>query len=273
MLTEAAAIGLLVKLGYLDRVNAAAKAVREAIATFQRYYALPENGELNRLVIDKMETRVAIGCGVPDIQHATASGGICKWPTPDVRYFIKNLPQGIGEAEARGCYARAWSSWNAVSGLRAVEVESESQAHVVMDVGRGKRMGFDGPSGVLAWSELPCGTSQVLQRYDLDEQWGVSATSGRIALENVACHEIGHALGISHIAPSLGRALMNPTYSPNVPKPLDLDIAEARKRYGNPATPQPGPQPGPTPTPGKRITIVIDNVMGPITVTPPLGAT
>lgn len=250
MLTEARVLDILVRLGWLAAKAAAPKAINAAVKRFQEFYGLESDGEIGPVTTRAIVDRVNCGCGNRDVENARA--GVCQWETANISYYVAATPSGLSEEEARDAYRRAWNSWEEVCGLVVTETANRNQAHVVMDVGRGRRAGFDGRSGTLAWSELPCGTKQVLQRYDLDEVYGTSSAGGRIILENVACHEIGHAIGISHISPSAGRALMNPTYSPNVPAPLGPDIAEAVSRYGKKSA-----TPTLPPTTGKQVVITI----------------
>lgn len=247
MLTEAFIAETLFRLGW----KGADEALSSALAKFQGFYGLDQSGEVDKLTERAIAERVFYGCGNADNEQ---SGKVCKWNSKEISYHVARTPSGLNEVEAKACYRRAWESWEKVCGIRVTEVPNPERANVLMDVGRGRRADFDGPSGVLAWSQMPCGgQTQLLQRYDLDETFGVTPARGVILLENVACHEIGHALGISHIAPSLGQALMNPTYSARIAKPLALDIEEATKRYGKGAS-LPPTDPAP-----KQVTIVIQD--------------
>lgn len=259
MIDQAKAVDVLTRLGWLAVKAITPEAIHTAFELFQRFNGIEATGSLDGATERTLVNRIFNGCGVPDIARSSA-GRLCQWPKVEVAYFIHAVPSGIDANEAKECYRRAWVSWNAVCGLKAYEVDSVDKANVVMSTGRGRRSNFDGPSGTLAWSELPCENArQLQQRYDLDESWATSAPAGgRILLENVACHEIGHAIGLDHIAPSRGKALMNPVYSSSVPRPLNLDIEESRRRYGSPtATPAPSPTPSPVPTPGAKQKVVI----------------
>lgn len=246
MLTTAIIAETLIRLGWMGDADP----IADAIKRFQAFYGIADSGDVDPITERALVNRVLYGCGNSDAQQ---TGNICKWGTVNVSYFVARTPSGLTPDEARDAYRRAWTSWEEVCGLKVTEVKDASRANVVMDVGRGRRSDFDGPSGVLAWSQMPCGGGQqLLQRYDLDESFGLTAAGGRIVLENVACHEIGHAIGISHIAPSMGQALMNPTYSSRIPKPLELDIAEATRRYGKSTGTPPTPPPN-----EKQVTITI----------------
>ena len=260
MLSDTQVRDILVNLGWLsDKDKTDSLCVTDAVRKFQEFMGLEVDGNVGQITNRTLLQRMMFGCGNQDVQRAGT--GLCKWNTVKVAWYIANRPPSLPSDQVDAIYAEAWESWNRVCGLEAYRVDSASKAHVVMDTGRGRRVGFDGPGGVLAWSQLPCGTSQVLQRYDTDEPFGADAGRGRIALLNVAAHEIGHALGLDHIASSRGVALMNPIYAANVPAPKTLDIAEVIARYGD-AKPT---EPEPPPTGGGQVRIVIDGLPNGVT--------
>lgn len=171
----------------------------------------------------------AVICAVPPDALALAEAGVCKWPGGDVTWAVESHPSRLSFEDARDAYALAWGWWARVCGLRPRYTTNPRTANVLMGAGR-----IDGPSGTLAWSELPCGgAAQLRQRYDDAERWVVSETpaAGEIDLARVACHEVGHAVGIGHIGPG---NLLAPTYSSRVRKPQAGDIEEAVRRYGPP---------------------------------------
>ncbi len=92
-------------------------------------------------------------------------------------------------------------------------------------------------------------------RFDLDETWIDNPQARGILLLNVACHEFGHAIGLSHN--SVKNNLLNPYYSAAISKPQSEDIRQVVSLYGGPvATPAPGPTPG-TPSSGAPLAIKI----------------
>ena len=169
------------------------------------------------------------------------------WPTKKIPWTVtaNNVP-GLNPNEVRAAFAAAWSDWAGSLDIEPVFVAEESQALVR------SRFGIitdtfgrpDGPGNVLAWSELSNGTSTPKhQLYDTAERWAASGVDRtRVLLRNVACHEIGHVLGLDHEEPNSG-ALMQPTYSSILSSPTSLDIEAAialgYKRRNTP--PPPGP--------------------------------
>jgi hypothetical protein len=176
-------------------------------------------------------------CGVPD----GLGGDNCLWPFADVKIFASGLLGGVDLAEAT---EQAIQGWNRVCGIRLALVANAGEAHIVVTQGR-----IDGPMGTLAWSELPCGFTpnqwrKLKQQYDTGEMWTIAENppGNKIDAVRVLRHEIGHAIGISHIAAG---NLMAPTYSASIRDVQRGDVLEAVSRYGKPAA-VPAPVPAPS---------------------------
>ncbi len=126
-------------------------------------------------------------------------------------------------------------------GVTLVETSDLSKANILISAARGTRNQFDGPSGTLAWCELPCGNvSQVRLMFDLDETWAKDSASGGIQYMLVCLHEGMHGLGLPH-APSGSSNVMAPVYSPRQTALGQWDITELQRRYGQPSAPSPVP--------------------------------
>jgi len=182
-------------------------------------------------------------CGVSNLLGA---GENCKWREKTVTWTVVGQLPNVSASDLVEAYKLAWSYWENVCDIKAQYVQSASQAMVVMGSGR-----IDGSGKVLAWSEMPCGNhpNQLKQKYDTTENWVIRdrPPRNRIDIVRVACHEIGHVIGIPHIG--VGN-LMAPTYSQRIRDPQAGDISEAVGRYGRPLpTPEPEPTPDPTPEP------------------------
>jgi hypothetical protein len=174
---------------------------------------------------------------------------LCKWPSPNVRWTIIGIPGTLAFEAVKAAYTLAWSQWADVCVLRPEYVGPTQPADVLMGAGL-----IDQPGQVLAWSEMPCGAHGPLrQMFDTAENWTIAENpvGNSIDLVRVACHEIGHALGIPHITDG---NLMAPIYSPSIRKPKAGDILEAVQRYGRPQPPGPPAPPVPLP-PGPQQTI------------------
>lgn len=175
-------------------------------------------------------------CGLTDAAFARSM--MAKWGKRKLTWFLADALPQVGASQQSAILDDAFASWSKVCHLTFQQVEDERNADIVVGCGRGRRSDFDGPSGTLAWAGLPSSEAfdgQLPLMFDMDEAWG-----GGIKLLNVAAHEIGHTLGLSH-GPT--GCLMAPVYSPAIAAPQAWDIQEAVWRYSKPATETTTPAP------------------------------
>jgi hypothetical protein len=242
------AVAWLQHYGYV-RHNLLAEASLVALESFddslkraQALMGLPQTGQLDDATLSKMKQP---RCGCPDVMPFAALEA--RWRKNRLNYFVEGYVSGLSKADQEDLLRLAWKHWEDVADLRLYPVVSKSAADIVISTGQGRSQNFDGPSGTLAWAELPPGDDRpLLMRFDLGEAW-VKDGQG-IRFLNVACHEFGHLLGLDHSRNP--QALMAPYYSPGVSRPLQDDVGRIQGLYGKPATvPVPPPIPIPVPTP------------------------
>lgn len=221
------------------------------IAAYQSWHGLRPDGQAGPETAKSITTPRF--CKHPDVMKMDAR--LASWPYREVSWYA---PPGLrfGQLSADDTHAAlewGWLQWHLRCGLNPSYNTNPRTADVAVTAGS-----VDGSFGTLAWSELPDGSPgparggpQRNQKFDEAEPWVNSATPTQFQIDaaRVACHEIGHAIGIGHI--NTGN-LMAPMYSQVIRVPQQGDIAEAMSRYGPPVVVDPPPPP-PPPSPGRII--------------------
>ena len=217
----------------------------EHVRQFQKNFGLEVNGKLDIQTIRAMHYP---RCGCPDYQSASGPES-SRWGIKKLKYFVEKYVNNISKADQDNILDLAFQQWEEHCELDITRVTAAADANMILSTGSGRGDNFDGPSGTLAWAYLPPGNSyngQLLMRFDLGETWVANAADRGILLLNVACHEFGHFLGLSHS--SQQRALMAPYYTAAITKPQAADdIPRIQGLYGKRVTPIPPVTPPVTP--------------------------
>jgi hypothetical protein len=152
------------------------------------------------------------------------TAGIDRLAVPHLRWWLDPGAKFGKVASEQAAEALAWAlgRWGAVCAVTSERAPDYAGASLRVTSGP-----VDGPARVLAYAEV-AGVRLVC---DDAEDWG-----GRIDLRRVLLHEVGHILGIGHIAAG---NLMAPVYSDQIADLQPGDVAEAVARYG-PAAVAPG---------------------------------
>lgn len=203
-------------------------------------------------------------CGTPDKPVGLASVP-CRWDDTDWdgtkyvgprtavtrKFFVAGAAPGITLADTRRATQQAFDEIAKHAPVFGVETLVQSEANIVIKFGP-----IDGPSKILAQTELPCGPdspSRVLSFIaDSSEQWTYDFFC------TVLTHELGHFWGLEH-GPTGN--LMAPYYDPSISTFQTWDVQQIQSRYGNFQGTTPTPVP-PTPTPisiTKNVSLTIDS--------------
>ena len=241
-----------VATGLLENMNW--KDLSQAVETFQSWFGLVVDGIVGPKTLRAMEIP---RCGCPDVADEESSVNLQfmrmqavvqadkhQWSKHGLTYAVSGYVGGISKTRQLRIFAAAFKSWADVCGIKIRVIKDISKANLVIGVGEGRRHKFDGRGGTLGWAYLPNGQDKQLHmRFDLSETWTHSPKDRGILLANVAGHEFGHLLGLTHSKKKT--ALMAPFYNPHVAVPQRVDdVPRMTAKYGKnkAATPPPIPK-------------------------------
>ncbi|CAH1233404.1 MMP24 [Branchiostoma lanceolatum] len=181
--------------------------VAEAVRSVQKSYGLLATGILNPATLAAIRKP---RCGVPDVLARYALSGT-KWAKNDLTYRLETLTSHLTETEVHEAIRNAFRVWSDYTPLTFTHVPSGRVDIVVKFVTGDHQDGspFDGRFDFhtgrglrLAHAFQPPRDSNTYYidgdtHFDADELWTLNTPEGT-NLFQVAVHEFGHALGLSH---------------------------------------------------------------------------
>lgn len=230
-------INYLKYYGYLPKELSAlnTEVLVQAVRAFQEFFGLLRDGIPGPRTMRALETP---RCGCVDIPDGTLAArrqyvwnkvkdgkpltfGFSSYlNTVDVDYQIWVL---------QSCF----DTWGSHTNLKGQYIKDYRKADLVIGTGSGKKDGFDGPGGTLAWCQLPTGRdNQLDMKFDESETFITHDSKLRgIILLITAMHELGHGLGLEHS--NVQGALMAPYYNPKIAVPQQNDdVPRIQGLYG-----------------------------------------
>ncbi|KAG7304126.1 hypothetical protein JYU34_011059 [Plutella xylostella] len=185
---------------------------RKAIAEFQSFAGLNATGELDEETAQTMSlprcgVRDKVGFGESRAKRYALQGS--RWRVKNLTYKISKYPSRLNRAEVDAELAKAFSVWADYTDLTFTQKRS-GQVHIEIRFEKGEHGDgdpFDGPGGTLAHAYFPVYGGDA--HFDDAEMWSINSKRGT-NLFQVAAHEFGHSLGLSHS--DVRSALMAPFY-------------------------------------------------------------
>ncbi|XP_025413981.1 matrix metalloproteinase-16 isoform X2 [Sipha flava] len=242
--TDAQAMMYLSQFGYLSpsmkNPNSghimSEETMARALMEFQSFAGLNLTGHLDD---DTLHFMSMPRCGVRDkVGFATDSRSRryalqgSRWRVKDLTYKISKYPKLLDKSETDSEVRKAFDVWAEVTPLTFTHKKS-GQVHIEIRFEKGEHGDgdpFDGPGGTLAHAFFPVYGGDA--HFDDSEKWSIGSFKGT-NLFQVAAHEFGHSLGLSHS--DVRSALMAPFYRGYNPAfSLDSDDIEAiQALYGS----------------------------------------
>lgn len=265
------ATGYLLQYGYIqqpDRTGAlrGEEALVNAIKQFQRMAGIGQTGELDSETVKWMNYP---RCGVVDFvgtadiarkKRYALQGS--KWRGTNIKYKITKYTPDLTESKTDSEIERSFKVWEDNTPLRFSKTSQSSKADIDIKFVNGEHGDgepFDGRGRTLAHAFFPRYGGDT--HFDDDEHWSTGGSRGT-DLFQVAAHELGHALGLSHS--DVQDSMMAPFYRGyNDEAKLHSDDVEAiQLLYGKPSKPrvdeddedkEKSPRPGQRTTPRPRL--------------------
>ena len=160
---------------------------------------------------------------------------------------LRSFLTGIYGSEAmwRAVLQRVFDAWSQNTGVTFTYMAADDMARVggqspgVANVRADIRIGghrIDGNAGAgntLLYGYKPDVGDLVIDTADAFFSGAAGRNNDSLGNRNVIAHELGHALGLDHVAPVLGTKLMEPSVSLNIDGPQPDDVLAANRGYGD----------------------------------------
>lgn len=223
------------------------EATRHAVSQFQSFYKIyPEEDCVCDHDTINLLNQPRCGMSDPAPPDRTANGRLAsyvtrgKWDKSALSYKFLNSTPDITEDRQREIIKEAFNRWENECGLKFSETDGGSSSDISISFHHGSHGDgnpFDDGGGsdgnTLAHAFLPLGGRwQGALHFDEFELWKDQPGGAGTRLYNVALHEIGHLLGLSHSRDT--NAIMYAYYAEDRNDLRADDIAGIQSLYGSP---------------------------------------
>ncbi|CAH1984953.1 unnamed protein product [Acanthoscelides obtectus] len=184
---------------------------RKAIEDFQAFAGLKVTGELDDttkeiMTLPRCGVKDKVGTGDNRAKRYALQGS--RWKVKDLTYKIAKYPAKLKRADVDKEVQRAFDVWTEYTDLTFKPKSGQVHIEIRFEHGEhGDGDPFDGPGGTLAHAYFPVFGGDA--HFDASENWSINSYRGT-NLFQVAAHEFGHSLGLSHS--DVRQALMAPFY-------------------------------------------------------------
>ncbi|XP_044752537.1 matrix metalloproteinase-14 isoform X2 [Coccinella septempunctata] len=187
------------------------KTFQKGIEDFQMFAGLDITGKLDAQTIEAMSlprcgVKDKVGTGDNRAKRYALQGS--RWKVKNLKYRITKYPSNLKRSAVDSTIQKAFNVWSEYTDLTFTP--SSGNVHIDIRFEKGEHGDgdpFDGPGGTLAHAYFPVYGGDA--HFDASERWTVDSYSGT-NLFQVAAHEFGHSLGLSHS--DVREALMAPFY-------------------------------------------------------------
>ncbi|XP_073813979.1 LOW QUALITY PROTEIN: matrix metalloproteinase 1 [Musca autumnalis] len=212
----------------------------KAVQDFQSFAGLNVTGELDEETMRLMSmprcgVRDKVGFGTDSRRSKRYALQGSRWRVKALTYKISKYPKRLKRSDVDTEVAKAFSVWSEYTDL-TFTAKTTGPVHIeikFVESEHGDGDAFDGVGGTLAHAFFPVFGGDA--HFDDAEQWTVNSPRGT-NLFQVAAHEFGHSLGLSHS--DVRSALMAPFYRGYEPVfKLDTDdVLAIQALYGKKST-------------------------------------
>ncbi|XP_048371843.1 72 kDa type IV collagenase [Sphaerodactylus townsendi] len=144
--------------------------LKDTLKKMQKFFGLPETGELDQNTIGTMKKP---RCGNPDVANYNFFPRKPKWEKAPVTYRILGYTPDLDSETVDDAFARAFKVWSDVTPLKFSRI-SDGEADIMINFGRwdhGDGYPFDGKDGLLAHAFAPGPGVGGDSHFDDDELW------------------------------------------------------------------------------------------------------